>query len=171
MALVRCCTCSARRHWWLRSSTPFLLVRRSSTADEKSNSKGSSIKERGPYASRLKSRGLLRVEGEDTFRFLQGLLTNDLRRLQQEPSAEAASPTLNQPIAQARPLYSALLNSQGRFLFDLFLYQLPRPMHKLDQQGSGPLVLLCDVDATTKDELLDHLRRYAWVSCFWWVTA
>lgn len=106
------------------------------------------------------------MEGEDTFRFLQGLLTNDLRRLLQEPPpSEAALPTLNQPIARAQPLYSAILNSQGRFLFDLLLYRLPPPTHKLDQCGSAPgtdgsLALLCDVDATTKDELLDHLRRH-----------
>lgn len=166
MAHVRCCTSSARRLWWLRASTPSLCVRRNSTADDNSSSNRSIIEERGPYASRLKSRGVLRVEGEDTFRFLQGLLSNDLRCLQQKPPpSEAALPTLNQPIARTHVLYSALLNPQGRFLFDLFLYRLPHPTHKLDQRGSAPgtdgsLALLCDVDATTKDELLDHLRRH-----------
>eukprot|EP00250_Pteridium_aquilinum_P005094 c1523_g1_i1 orf=186-1427(+) len=166
MALMKCCSSSSlRRLWWLRTSAPSLCLRRHSTGEENSSSR-SSLEERGPFASRLKSRGVMRVEGEDTFRFLQGLLSNDLRRLQQEPPpSEAPLPTPNQPVALVQPLYTALLNSQGRFLFDLFLYRPAHITDRLNQRGSAPgsdgsPTLLCDVDATTIDELLEHLRKH-----------
>lgn len=154
MAHIRC----ARRLSWWRSTLGPPLRRNSSG--------GSSVEERGPYASRLKSRGVVRFEGPDTFRFLQGLVSNDLKRLEQEPPpSEAAVPTPNQPVALAQPLYAALLNPQGRFLFDLFFYRPVRPADRLGERGSGPgsngaPTLLCDVDTSTLNELLDHLRKH-----------
>ncbi|MCO5561920.1 hypothetical protein L7F22_015545 [Adiantum nelumboides] len=156
---VRCCTSFVTRLQWLRSGAPSFGF---STSEEER----SSIKERGPYASRLKSRGVVLLEGEDTFHFLQGLVSNDLRRLQQEPPpSEAALPTPNQPVALAQPLYATLLNPQGRFLFDAFLYRSPNPTHRLDPSGSAPgndgsVSLLCEVDAATIDDFLGHLKKH-----------
>lgn len=48
-------------------------------------------------------RTLIRATGPDTRDFLQGLVTNDVRRL------------------DAGPLYAALLSPQGKYLFDFFL--------------------------------------------------
>jgi folate-binding protein YgfZ len=48
-------------------------------------------------------RAVLRVSGPDARDFLQGLVTNDVRRLDQGP------------------LYAALLTPQGKYLFDFFL--------------------------------------------------
>jgi len=48
-------------------------------------------------------RAVLRVSGPDTRDFLQGLVTNDVRRLDQGP------------------LYAAVLSPQGKYLFDFFL--------------------------------------------------
>ena len=48
-------------------------------------------------------RAVLRVSGPDTQDFLQGLVTNDVRRL------------------EAGPVYAALLSPQGKYLFDFFL--------------------------------------------------
>jgi folate-binding protein YgfZ len=48
-------------------------------------------------------RALLRVSGEDTHEFLQGLVTNDVRRL------------------EGGPVYAALLSPQGKYLFDFVL--------------------------------------------------
>ena len=48
-------------------------------------------------------RSVLRVSGPDAQDFLQGLVTNDVRRLDQGP------------------LYAALLTAQGKYLFDFFL--------------------------------------------------
>ena len=48
-------------------------------------------------------RAVLRVSGPDAHDFLQGLVTNDVRRL------------------DAGPVYAALLSPQGKYLFDFFL--------------------------------------------------
>lgn len=50
------------------------------------------------------TRTLLRVSGPDAISFLQGVVTNDLRRLSQE-----------------RILYAAMLSPQGKYLADFFL--------------------------------------------------
>ena len=48
-------------------------------------------------------RTVLRVSGPDARPFLQGLVTNDVRRLDESP------------------VYAALLSPQGKYLFDFFL--------------------------------------------------
>ncbi|MCB9973170.1 MAG: folate-binding protein YgfZ [Rhodospirillales bacterium] len=52
----------------------------------------------------IPDRGLIRISGHDRFQFLQGLITNDITRLQTSPS-----------------LYSCLLTPNGKFLFDFFV--------------------------------------------------
>ncbi|CAH1424611.1 unnamed protein product [Lactuca virosa] len=87
-----------------------------------------------PMASLLKTRSVIRFRGPDTIKFLQGLLTNDVRR----------------------------------FLYDLFLYNPPRPDEKLDPIGSGSrprleqdeVELLADVDCSVLDELVETLKKY-----------
>ena len=56
----------------------------------------------------LLPRTVVRVTGDHVRDFFQGLVTNDLRKLSPE-----------------KPLYSALLTPQGRFLFDFFLLDTP----------------------------------------------
>ena len=58
-----------------------------------------------PSHATLPERALLRLRGDETRVFLQGLITNDLNRL----AGDAA-------------LYAMLLTPQGRYLHDLFLY-------------------------------------------------
>src|SRR6478672_6594364 len=55
-------------------------------------------------AAMLEDRGVLSVSGADATSFLQGLLTNDVERLQQ---------------SEAR--YAALLTPQGKILFDMIV--------------------------------------------------
>ncbi|XP_071702916.1 putative transferase At4g12130, mitochondrial [Rutidosis leptorrhynchoides] len=111
----------------------------------------------GPMASLLKTRSVIRFRGPDTVKFLQGLLTNDIRRF------GVISP--NVP-ACSRSIYAALLTPQGRFFCDMFLYEAPSTHEKLDQSGSksGPdpdnVVLLADVDYSVLDELLETLKKY-----------
>lgn len=125
------------------------------------------LSERGPFVSRLKSRGVLRFDGPDAVKYLQGLVTNDLRRLEETPSDAGVSlPTPNQPVVFSGPIYTAFLTPQGRFLYDLFVYRPIRAEEKLDRTGSGPggdthqPALLADVDIHFLDELLDHLKKY-----------
>ncbi|KAL2348124.1 hypothetical protein Fmac_002124 [Flemingia macrophylla] len=119
-------------------------------------------------ASLLKSRSVIRFRGSDTLKFLQGLLTNDVRRLG-EPIGDKTHnlPTPNVPTTSVPPLYAALLTPQGRFLYDLVLYKPPTCDTKLDHTGTGPeshtdqpLHLFADVDASALDELLQTFNKY-----------
>ncbi|KAI3727521.1 hypothetical protein L6452_16137 [Arctium lappa] len=121
----------------------------------------------GPMASLLKTRSVVRFRGPDTIKFLQGLLTNDVRRFGEPVGDEKSSlVTPNLPASSARPLYTAMLTPQGRFLYDMFLYELPRTSEKLDPSGSRPgpkqdeVVLLADVDCSVLDELVETLKKY-----------
>ncbi|XP_038687320.1 putative transferase At4g12130, mitochondrial isoform X2 [Tripterygium wilfordii] len=121
-----------------------------------------------PVASLLKSRSVIRFSGPDTIKFLQGLLTNDVRRFE-EPVGDETTYLVapNVPTRYTPPMYAALLTPQGRFLYDLFLYRPPRPQEKLDRTGSGPgsdqngtFELFADVDSSVLDELLQTFKRY-----------
>lgn len=57
-----------------------------------------------PRHIKLKNRGIVRLEGPERHDFLQGLITNDLRKLTPET-----------------PLYACLLSPQGKFLHDFFV--------------------------------------------------
>ncbi len=75
-------------------------------------------------------RGLLRISGADRVAFLQGLLSQDIHKL----SAQAAQ-------------FSLLLTPQGKYLFDLFLYE------------EGDSILL-EAEAERLDDLISLLKRY-----------
>ncbi|KAJ8526820.1 hypothetical protein K7X08_029297 [Anisodus acutangulus] len=121
----------------------------------------------GPMASHLKTRSVIRFTGPETVKFLQGLVTNDVRRLSDpKPEDRSTLATTNVPFVSVPPVYGALLTPQGRFLYDMFLYRPPRADEKLDQTGSGPgsdpgeLELFADVDGSELDELLQILKKY-----------
>lgn len=121
----------------------------------------------GPLSSLLKSRSVIRFSGPDTVKFLQGLLTNDVRQFG-EPVHDKVSnlASSNVPTVGTPPVYAAMLTPQGRFLYDFFLYRPPRPDEKLDPTGSGPgpkpdeMGLFADVDGSMVDELIEILKRY-----------
>lgn len=122
----------------------------------------------GPMASLLKTRSVVRFRGPDTIKFLQGLLTNDIRKFHEPVGDEKSSlVTPNLPASSARSLYAAMLTPQGRFLYDMFLYEPPRSDEKLDPSGSRPgtepkqdeVELLADVDSSVLDELVDALKK------------
>ncbi|PIN05732.1 Transcription factor, component of CCR4 transcriptional complex [Handroanthus impetiginosus] len=120
----------------------------------------------GPMACLLKTRSVIRFKGPETIKFLQGLLTNDVRSLGDPETLAENSITPNMLVAGTQPVYAAMLTPQGRFLCDLFLYRPPRPDEKLDRTGSGPgpdpgdLEIYADVDKSVMDELLAILKRY-----------
>lgn len=53
----------------------------------------------------LKTRSILEISGSDAKNFLQGLITNDINK-----------------VSDSALLYSAMLNAQGRFLYDFFIF-------------------------------------------------
>ncbi len=76
------------------------------------------------------TRRILQISGEERVKFLQGLVTNDVRNL-----------------AETQILYAALLTPQGKYLADFFLVERPE-------------AIFLDVDATLADGLLQRLKMY-----------
>ena len=117
----------------------------------------------GPLVSLLKSRSVIRFSGSDTIKFLQGLLTNDVKQFSELPSKTASYvPAPNLPPVYGPPMYAAFLNPQGRFLYDLFLYRKPLGEERLDgsvSDSSGDLELFADVDSLVLDELLYTFKK------------
>lgn len=79
----------------------------------------------------LKNRGLIHVEGDDRYDFLQGLISNDIHKVKEN-----------------KIIYSCLLTPQGRFLHDFFIHE-----------GDGFLLLDCEGGARA-DDLYETLNKY-----------
>ena len=88
--------------------------------------------------SPLRKRGLLKLKGRDTVKFLQGLVTNDVETFQLE--------------AERKAMYAFFLNSSGRALYDVFLYK-----HGVTEE-SPAFFLECDVGAIS--DLMKHLKMF-----------
>ncbi len=84
-----------------------------------------------PFFVTLRNRGLIHIEGADRVSFLQGLVSNDVEKLE-----------------DSKILYSCLLTPQGKFLHDFFMHH-----------GDGFLLLDCEGGARAQD-LYDCLNRY-----------
>ena len=82
-------------------------------------------------------RSVIQLRGADRYSFLQGLVTNDVEELEREPSGSR------------RCMYSLLLNHKGRFLHDLFVYNV----------GDGSSLLI-DLHKPSLDSVVKVLTRY-----------
>eukprot|EP00040_Diaphanoeca_grandis_P006854 m.38835 g.38835 ORF g.38835 m.38835 type:complete len:351 (-) comp18024_c1_seq1:260-1312(-) len=87
--------------------------------------------------TRLDHRRILSVSGKTASTFLQGLVTNDINKLD---SGELNS------------MYTFFLNAQGRVMFDVFMY-------KVNPDGESNEYLL-DCDDSAVAPLTKHLKKY-----------
>ena len=76
----------------------------------------------------LSNREIIKIIGLDSVKFLQNLVTND--------------------ICKSSYCYTYLLNNQGRYLFDFFVY-----VHNLEE-------IYLDIDKSNKAALIEHLNFY-----------
>lgn len=80
--------------------------------------------------SLLPNRSVIAVSGEDAREFLQGLITNDIRK-----------------VTADTPIFAAILTPQGKFLYDFFI---------IEHHGK----LFLDVAKATRAELVKRLTMY-----------
>jgi len=80
---------------------------------------------------------ILKIEGEDTPKFLQGLISNDIHVLE-----------------KGKSLYTTWLSPKGRFLFDSFIYQL----NNASSLTKSPVFVQCQKGAG--DDLMKHINRH-----------
>lgn len=85
-------------------------------------------------AQQLTSRAVIRVSGPDAGPFLQGLMTNDIRHVEEE---------------NVQSMYCMFLNNQGRILYDALIYR-----------GLSPGDFLVECDDECQSALLKHLTMY-----------
>ncbi|RUS32353.1 hypothetical protein BC938DRAFT_475631 [Jimgerdemannia flammicorona] len=93
----------------------------------------------GDHFARVPDRGVLELEGPDTVKFLQGLITNHMPRL--ENGGEG--------------FYAGFLTPQGRLLYDVFIH----PLNLAPNYFPHPVYLL-DCAQASLPSLHAHLRRY-----------
>ena len=99
------------------------------------------LQDSSPLETLKFQRSVLLLEGADRYSFLQGLVTNDVEQLM--PSEEGKS--------VHSCIYSLLLNPKGRFLHDMFIYNVGNEMEN---------ALLLDVDLSSLKEVMKLLNRY-----------
>ncbi|EME85459.1 uncharacterized protein MYCFIDRAFT_40837 [Pseudocercospora fijiensis CIRAD86] len=93
-------------------------------------------------AAKLSNRRLISLHGQETPKFLQGIITNNVR-----PESAAG-------------FYAAFLTAQGKVLHDTFVYPTPRSQWHKQQGPEDDPGYLVEVDAEHADSLMKHLKRH-----------
>ncbi|GAA5983346.1 hypothetical protein JCM10908_000249 [Rhodotorula pacifica] len=94
----------------------------------------------------LPSRALLAVQGQDATGFLQGLVSNDVRRL--APRGDEDNPE------KQRILYANILKADGRYMHDIMLHR------SLSPEDDPATSFLIDHDAAATSSLRTYLKRH-----------
>ncbi|GAA5938673.1 hypothetical protein JCM1841_000637 [Sporobolomyces salmonicolor] len=96
----------------------------------------------------LPERALLSVSGTDSTKFLQGLVSNDVRQLAQSGEDDEGKPPLQ---------YAAILKADGRYLHDIFLHS-PPPSSSSDDPASPSYLI--DHPSSQTPSLRTYLKRH-----------
>ncbi|BGP02308.1 Glycine cleavage T-protein [Rhodotorula toruloides ATCC 204091] len=100
-----------------------------------------------PYLyTQLTARALLAVSGQDSQKFLQGLVSNDVRRLAQK--GEEDDPD------KQRVLYANILKADGRYMHDIMLYS------PLTPSADGIPAYLIEHDSSFTSTLRTYFKRH-----------
>jgi folate-binding protein YgfZ len=94
----------------------------------------------------LKDRALITIDGEDQRKFLQGLITNDINQA-----------------TEKNLIYAAMLNFQGKFLYDFFIFASEKNAEKNAEKNgekNSEQKLIIDCFAPRCDEILQKLNLY-----------
>ncbi|CAO3702964.1 unnamed protein product [Rhizopus stolonifer] len=92
----------------------------------------------GNHYCAIPNRSLIELEGVDTAKFLQGLITNHMPKI--SPGGDG--------------FYTSFLTPQGRMLYDTFIYPV-----NVGVNFPHPKYLL-DIPSNAKDTMIRHLKRY-----------
>ncbi|CAG2119391.1 unnamed protein product [Medioppia subpectinata] len=93
--------------------------------------------------TKLNDRKLIGVKGIDSYDYIQGLVTNDLRHL---------SPTLETSVTHDC-IHSFMLNTSGRVITDVFVY-------KYDYNSNETKQLFIEIDSQLLDSITKFLKSY-----------
>lgn len=124
--------------FWVRSSSVL------SRFNWKSGVRQFSQDANGLICAHLKNRAVVRVQGQESVDLLQGLMTNDIVRRFEPLDDEGMVKD-----EQVKSIYSHMLNTQGRVLFDVIVFK-----------GFQDHEFLLDVDYDMREKLVKHLKMY-----------
>ncbi|WFD44372.1 ccr4 associated factor [Malassezia psittaci] len=96
--------------------------------------------------AKLQRRSILALEGRDTYTFLQGAITNNVKMLEEDQQSAHANHSCIRKL-----FYSAFLNPQGRTMSDALMFPVPKP--------DLPSVLV-EVDSDIVEDLVKFLKRF-----------
>ncbi|CAO1620428.1 unnamed protein product [Parajaminaea phylloscopi] len=123
----------------------------------------SAIQRQQLHATQLASRGVIAFEGANPYKLLQGLTTNDVRRLEEQVEARNSRRQHGDAAAGLAPekaFYCGFLNPQGRLIAPAFLYDKPepQPVETASSTKTKTVFLDCPLDSVTP--LSSSIKRF-----------
>lgn len=113
------------------------------------------------WTARLTDRSTIAVEGDQTFKVLQGLVTNDVRRLEEQiqRQREQQDSSGNTETAIPDAFYCSFLNPQGKVVAPVLLHGKPRGATASNIAGTPSLLLDCHADSAAS--LKQFIKRFS----------
>lgn len=110
------------------------------------------------YTAQLNDRGFISLEGKNCYKLLQGLVTNDVRRLEDQMQRRAQVDA-SRDAEFEKAFYCAFLNPQGRLIASTFLHAQPEIQTDAGAEPRPPSVLL-DCPFDNLSTLTSFIKRF-----------